>query len=279
VIHLLEQVSDVRDRPGAVPAPRFRGSIAFEGVDFEYEPGRRVLGGIDFRVEPGQHVALVGPSGIGKSTLASLILRLYDPTRGRIRIDGRDIREFRLASWRAQIGVVLQDTLLFAASIGENIAMGADSPDRRRIEEAARLANAHPFIERLPQGYETPVGERGVTLSGGQRQRIAIARAAIRDAPLLILDEPTTGLDGENERSVLAALKRLAEGRTTFWITHDLEVAARADRILYFEGGRILEQGSHRELIAAGGRYASLYALRAPPGYPQSEPSPALAGE
>jgi ATP-binding cassette subfamily B protein len=280
VIHLLGQVADVRDLPGVEPAPPFRGAIEFEGVDFEYEPGHRVLNRITFRVEPGQHVALVGPSGIGKSTLASLILRLYDPTRGRIRIDGRDIREYRLASLRAQIGVVLQDTLLFAATIGENIAMGADSPGFERIEEAARLANAHPFIERLPQGYHTPVGERGATLSGGQRQRIAIARTAIRDAPVLILDEPTTGLDEENERSVLEALKRLSRGRTTFWITHDLDLAARADLILYFEGGRIIEQGNHRELMSAGGRYASLHSVRASAALSTtSEPLPAFVAE
>jgi ATP-binding cassette subfamily B protein len=280
VIHLFEQVSEVRDRPGAVPAPPFRGAIEFEGVDFEYEPGHRVLSRIAFRVEPGQHVALVGPSGIGKSTLASLILRLYDPTGGRIRIDGRDIREYRLASLRAQIGVVLQETLLFAATIGENIALGAESPGFERIESAARLANAHTFIERLPRCYDTPVGERGVTLSGGQRQRIAIARAAIRNAPFLILDEPTTGLDEENERSVLESLQRLSRGRTTFWITHDLDLAARADLILYFEGGRILEQGSHRELMSNGGRYAALYSLRASGALSEaSEPLAAVAGE
>jgi ATP-binding cassette subfamily B protein len=221
------------------------------------------LNQIDFQVEPGQHVALVGPSGIGKSTLASLILRLYDPTHGRVRIDGRDIREFTLASLRAQIGVVLQDTLLFAATIRENIALGAEAPSLAEIESAARLANAHQFIAGLPQGYDTVVGERGVTLSGGQRQRIAIARAAIRKAPFLILDEPTTGLDEENERTVLEALKRLTQGRTTFWITHDLRTAALADLILYFEGGRILEQGPHEELILAQGRYSALYTTQA----------------
>ena len=184
VILLLEQTPEVCDRPGASSAPQFRGALRFEEVDFEYEPGRRVLNQITFTVEPGQHVALVGPSGIGKSTLASLILRLYDPTRGRVRIDGRDIREYTLSSLRAQIGVVLQDTLLFAGTIRENIAMGSPASTPEDLEFAARLANAHQFVEGLPQGYDTWVGERGVTLSGGQRQRISIARAAIRNAQL-----------------------------------------------------------------------------------------------
>ncbi len=264
VIQLLGETPEVRDLPTAVSAPAFRGALEFDGVDFEYEPGRRILSGISFRVEPGQQVAVVGPSGIGKSTLASLILRLYDPTRGSVRIDGRDVREYRLASLRRQIAVVLQESVLFSGTIAENIALGADSPTHDRIEGSARLANAHAFIEAMPMGYDTPVGERGATLSGGQRQRIAIARAAIREAPILILDEPVTGLDEENERTVVDALGRLSRGRTTIWITHDLRQAARADRILYFEGGRILEQGTHDELISARGRYADLFAASAP---------------
>ncbi len=266
VIQLFDETPEVRDLPSAVPAPAFRGAIEFDGVDFEYEPGRPILRGISFRVEPGQQVAVVGPSGIGKSTLASLILRLYDATGGAVRIDGRDIREYQLASLRRQIATVLQETVLFSGTIGENIALGSDSPTLDRIEGSARLANAHPFIEAMPMGYATAVGERGATLSGGQRQRIAIARAAIRDTAILILDEPVTGLDEENERTVADALGRLSRGRTTIWITHDLRQATRADLILYLEGGRILEQGTHDELMSACGRYADLYASSSPRG-------------
>jgi ATP-binding cassette, subfamily B, bacterial len=262
VIELLQQTPDVRDRADAVRAPAFSGAVRFADVSFGYEPGREVLKHVHLHVAPGQYVALAGPSGIGKSTLASLVLRLYDPTEGAVMIDGRDIREYTLASLRGQISVVLQDSILFAATVAENIAYGAPQATREDVEAAARLANAHEFIEALPEGYETVVGERGVTFSHGQRQRIAIARAAVRRCPILILDEPTTGLDEENERSVSEALERLAHGRTTFLITHDLQSAARADLILYLEGGRILESGSHRELIEAGGRYAALYRLQ-----------------
>src|SRR5262249_46488886 len=184
------------------------------------------------------------------------------PTKGQVLIDSRDIREYTLKSLRAQISVVLQESVLFAASIRDNIAYGAPDSTPEAIEAAARLANAHEFIQALPQGYDTLVGERGVTLSGGQRQRMAIARAAIRKAPILILDEPTTGLDEENERAPLEALERLAQGRTTFWIAHGLRMAARADLILYLEGGRVLECGSHAELVRANGRYAGLYRLQ-----------------
>jgi ATP-binding cassette subfamily B protein len=262
VIHLLEQTTEVRDLPGAVPAPAFRGAVQFVGVSFAYDPGRAVLDQINFAIEPGQHAAVVGRSGIGKSTLASLLLRLHDPTQGQIQIDGRDIREFTLASLRGQISVVLQDSVLFAASIKENIAYGAVETTLEAIEAAARLAGAHEFITTLPHGYDTLVGERGATLSGGQRQRIALARAAIRRAPILIFDEATTGLDEENEQIVLESLYRVSRGRTTFWITHDLRLASRADVILYLEGGRVLEIGIHEELMQSGGRYASLFRLQ-----------------
>jgi ATP-binding cassette subfamily B protein len=220
-------------------------------VTFHYEPGYDVLRGLGFSIEPGRSVAIVGRSGIGKSTLASLIMRLYDPVAGSVLIDGQDIRRFTLASLRSQISVVLQDDVLFATSVSENIAFGAPSASHEEIEAAARLANAHEFITVLPNGYDTVLGERGVTLSRGQRQRIAVARAAIRQAPLLILDEPTTGLDEENQRLVGEALQRLADGRTTLIITHDLALASLADVVLCLEGGRLERYGSPAELVPA----------------------------
>jgi ATP-binding cassette subfamily B protein len=200
VLDLLDRPPEVRDLPGAVAAPPLRGEIRFEQVSFAYEPGCQVFDRMDLTIEAGRFVALVGPSGTGKSTLVNLLLRLYDPARGQVLIDGRDVRQYSLDSLRSQISVVLQETQLLAVSVAENIACGSQGSDRQAIEAAARLANAHDFIEALPHGYATVLGERGATLSGGQRQRIAIARAAVRAAPLLILDEPAAGLDEENQR-------------------------------------------------------------------------------
>ena len=262
VLDVLDRTPEVRDRASATPAPRLRGAIGFEAVSFSYDGATPALRQMSFEVRPGERIAIVGPSGHGKSTLASLLLRLYDPTAGRITIDGRDIRRYTLASLRGQMSVVLQESFLFAASVHENISYGALDASPEAIEAAARLANAHEFIGALPHGYQTEIGERGATLSGGQRQRIAIARAAVRDAPILIFDEPTSGLDEANERVVVDALERLARGRTTVWITHDLRCAARADRLLYIEHGQLAEHGRHEDLLRAGGRYAALYRLQ-----------------
>jgi ATP-binding cassette subfamily B protein len=262
VLDVLDIVPDIRDARGAIDAPPLEGTVQFQNVSFAYEPNKSIIKDVNFIVDPGQHVALVGPSGGGKSTLVSLLLRLYDPIEGRILVDGHDLREYKLHSLRRQISVVLQDSILFAASVRDNIAYGCLQASGEEIEQAARLANAHNFIMALPQGYDTILGERGATLSGGQRQRIAIARAAVRQAPIVILDEPTTGLDQENEHTVNEALQRLTKGRTTFLISHNLKPVVQADLILYVEGGEILEQGTHAELIRLGGRYAAMYALQ-----------------
>jgi ATP-binding cassette, subfamily B, bacterial len=262
VVEILDYEPNVRDDHSAKKAHPFFGTVRFENVSFGYDIGAEILKDISFVVQPGQQVAVVGPSGSGKSTLLSLILRLYDPEVGRILIDGQDIKEYTLDSLRQQISVVLQDSVLFAASVRENIAHGRLGATDKEVEKAARLANAHDFIMKLPQGYDTILSERGGTLSGGQRQRIAIARAAIRQAPIIILDEPTTGLDNASERTVNAALEKLTEGRTTFVISHNLRAVENADIIFYIEGGRVLEQGTHRELMRQGERYATLYRMQ-----------------
>ncbi len=262
VLGIMEEMPEVRDLSGAIAAPAFQGSVQFDRVSFGYDRDRNILHNINFQVNPGQQVAIVGPSGSGKSTLASLLLRLYDPVEGRILIDGCDIRQYTLKSLRSQISVVLQESILFAATVRDNIAYGERLATLDEIVEAARLANASQFIETLSEGYDTILGERGVTISGGQRQRLAIARAFLRKSPILILDEPTTGLDKNSEREVIEALERLTEDRTTFIITHDLQLASRADLILYIEGGCILESGTHSELMSNNDRYANLYQVQ-----------------
>jgi ATP-binding cassette, subfamily B, bacterial len=262
VVELLDYEPNVQDLPRATPAHPFFGAVRFENVGFGYDTGEDILKDISFSVQPGQQVALVGASGSGKSTLLSLILRLYDPEAGRILIDGQDIREYTLNSLRQQISVVLQDSVLFAVSVRENIAYGKLGATDKEVEQAAKLANAHEFIMKLPQGYDTILGDRGGTLSGGQRQRIAIARAAIRQAPIVILDEPTTGLDKKSEYIVNTALSKLTHERTTFIISHNLKAVENADIILYVEGGSILEQGTHTELMSLGGYYATLYRMQ-----------------
>lgn len=262
ILDLLDEEPEITDAAHAVDAPAFRGELAFEHVTFGYEPGRPVLRDVSFHVRPGQVVALVGPSGAGKSSSLNLVLRLYDPADGRVRIDGWDARDVTMASLRAQISVVLQGSVLFGVSVRENIAYGCAGVTDEQIEAAARLANAHGFISSLPDGYDTVLGERGATLSGGQCQRLAIARAAVRDAPITLLDEPTTGLDEENQREVSEALRRLTEGRTTVIVAHDLSTIEHADQILYLEAGEIVERGTHDELMALNRIYATVYRLQ-----------------
>jgi ATP-binding cassette, subfamily B, bacterial len=252
----------VKDAADAIEAANLKGSIAFANVSFAYDTGEPVLKNVSFSVAPGQHVALLGRSGSGKSTLSALTLRLYDAQTGSITIDGVDIRKYRLESLRQEFGIVLQDSLLFATTVRENIAYGKLDATEQEIVTAAKAANAHEFIMELENGYDTVVGERGTTLSGGQRQRIAIARTFIRNMPILILDEPMTGLDIESESTVREALQRLMAGRTSILITHDLEAAADADLILLLAEGRIIEQGSHQELLAREGQYRDLWEFR-----------------
>jgi ATP-binding cassette subfamily B protein len=253
---------DVLDLPGAGPAPAFRGEIELDHVTFSYRQGYPVLKDLSLNVRPGQIAALVGPTGSGKTTIVSLIARLYDPERGAVRIDGVDVKLFQQRSLRSQIAFVLQETLLFRGSVGYNIAYGKPDASPAEILRAAKLANADEFIERMPQGYDTLIGERGVTLSGGQRQRIAIARAIICDAPILILDEPSTGLDAASEALVFEALDRLMRGRTSIVIAHRLATVHAADVIFVLKGGEILQRGTHDELLSAGGLYADLYGLQ-----------------
>ena len=259
---VLETHRDVNDRRGARQAPRFRGLVEFDHVEFSYEPNRPVLRDLSLRIEAGQVAALVGPTGAGKTTTVSLIPRFYDPSSGAVKIDGVDVRRFTQQSLRQQISFVLQETLLFHGPIWYNIAYGKPDATRAEILRAAELANASEFIEKMPQGYDTVIGERGVTLSGGQRQRIAIARAVIRNAPILILDEPGSGLDASSEKLVLEALDRLMEGKTSIVIAHRLSTVRRADVIFVMQDGALAEQGRHEELIKSGGLYARLYALQ-----------------
>ena len=259
IVDLLEETPDVKDSPDAMEAPAFQGAIEFSHVRFGYSSDTCVYEDLSFSIGQGESVAIVGDSGVGKSTLLSVILRLYEIQGGSILIDGQDVRRWTLNSVRSQMSVVLQDTVLFACNVFDNIALGASEVDAEQIEAAARLANAHDFIQRLPNGYETMLGERGVNLSQGQRQRIAIARAAVRNAPILLLDEPTVGLDEQNEREVREALRRLSNNRTSILVTHDLRQAAAADKIIFVDSGQIIEHGTHDELLEGRGRYARLY--------------------
>lgn len=267
VFRLLETEPEIADRPDARPLAVTEGRIRFEAVDFGYNPDRQILFGMDFEVAPGQKVAVVGHSGAGKSTLSRLLYRFYDTNAGRLLIDGQDLRQVSQASLRQAIGMVPQDTALFNASIWYNLAYGNPTASRAEVEQAAEMAHIRAFIESLPQGWDTLVGERGLKLSGGEKQRVAIARAMLKQPRILIFDEATSSLDSRTEQAILQTLKEVSQNRTTLVIAHRLSTVVDADLILVMEQGRIIEQGSHHELLAKGGNYARIWALQ------QEEPS------
>jgi ABC-type multidrug transport system fused ATPase/permease subunit len=264
---LLDTEPEIKDAPDAVAIQESRGHVVFENVDFSYRGREETLRGVSFEALPGQVVGIVGPTGAGKSTLVSLIPRFCDPQGGRVVLDETDIRKIKLASLRQQISIVLQDPLLFSGTIEDNIRYGRLDADETEIVEAARAANAHDFIMRLPKKYKTPLGERGARLSGGERQRVSVARAFLKDAPILILDEPTSSIDSKTEAVILDALDRLMKGRTTFMIAHRLSTIRNPDLILVMDQGRIVQRGSHDELLAEEGLYRQLsqMQMRQPP--------------
>lgn len=262
---ILEADAIIPEHPDAREPQALAGEIEFEHVAFAYSAEAPVLTDVSFHIKAGQMVGVVGPTGCGKSTIVSLIPRFYDPTAGTVKIDGADIREYKFHAMRDQIGYVLQETVLFEGTVRDNIAYGCKGVTEEQIMEAAKLANADEFIARMPHGYDTMVGERGETLSGGQRQRIGIARAIVRNNPILILDEPTAALDTESERLVIEALERLMKGRTVITIAHRLSTIRDADKIIVLKGGVVAEEGTHDELVAHGGVYAELYRIQFSP--------------
>jgi ABC-type multidrug transport system fused ATPase/permease subunit len=262
VAETLETEMSVIDTPDAIAAPPLRGEVTFDHVTFGYEPGEPILQDLSFSAKPGQTVALIGSSGTGKSTIVNLLLRFYDPWKGRILIDGQDIRRYKFKSLREQISVVLQETLLFRRTIRENIAYGKPKASLQEIVEAAKAAQAHDFIVRLSKGYDTFLKERGANLSGGERQRIALARSILKDAPIFIFDEPATGLDADIQARLIETLNRLMRGKTSFIVAHHFSTILKADLILMIEEGRIIEQGTHDQLMTISDRYRQLYNLQ-----------------
>lgn len=259
---LLTAETGIEEKPDAVDPVEVKGAIGFERVAFSYDGATPVLRDVTFEVQPGQRVGVVGHTGSGKSSLVSLIPRFYDPSVGTVRVDGVDVRDYKLHELRRQIAYVLQDTVLFRGTVRDNIAFGRPDAEHDEIVEMAKLANAHEFISEMPQGYDSAVGDRGLTLSGGQRQRIGIARALIRNSPILILDEPTAALDAESEHLVMSALARLMRDRTVITIAHRLSTIRDSDKIVVLEEGRVVEEGTHNQLLIAGGRYADLHRIQ-----------------
>jgi ATP-binding cassette subfamily B protein/subfamily B ATP-binding cassette protein MsbA len=265
VLDILDAKEEVQDRPDALDLGVARGDVTFEDVYFGYEKsdgkssGRPVLEKVSFRTRPGQVTAIVGATGAGKTSLVSLLSRFYDPWQGRILLDGHDLRDLTLRSLRENVALVLQESFLFPMSIADNIAFGRPGASREDVVAAARAAHAHEFIERLPLGYDTVISEKGISLSGGERQRVSIARAILKNAPILVLDEPTSSLDARTESLILDALHRLMRDKTTFIISHRMSTIRRADQILALKDGLVVENGTHQSLIASGGVYAQLY--------------------
>jgi len=259
---VLDTAPAIIDKATALPAPRLAGAVEFRDVSFGYQGDGNVLHRINLKVKPGSLVAITGPTGAGKSSVVSLIPRLYDTTKGAVLLDGVDVRELQVATVRKQISMVLQESILFRGTIYDNIAYGTEGATREQVYTAAEAAYVSEFVQQLPQGYDTPVAERGVSLSGGQRQRIAIARALVRDSPIVILDEPTSGLDAISEQYVMRGLERLMAGRTVIMIAHRLSTLKRADQIYVLDHGEIVESGIHEDLVFAGGLYSRLHRLQ-----------------